>query len=392
MTAGMELSHLRRRLLALLSDRPSTQSWLAAAMKIGRTTARYNLEQMRTAGLVVKRNTGKEKLYYISEQGWVTLRASLKYDLTGGNGEAVDAFDRSGPDRSRGQHAPPPQPAQPAPARALRLSDRQHDVVVRVPYRHLDVAAALRLGFRRAMPGMKGRGVHLCGYKVKGAAVQVTDRSFLFYLDPLTARSPDLAMREAWHRVGDALEKLAGALPGIRFGDGEVLGEIVRQSHASPGDPLAVEVRRRRVSVRHPRFEIDSSQGPELEFVHKTLAQDDFRAWQSAMEGVDVGNVEELVLETVEGRFRPREVSDRLALLEENQALLVENQGHLRRLVERNGRDNACHEARDDVKVVLQGVGVLAQATAALLKAVEGAAQEQPARQQEDEPQPGMYG
>jgi len=305
MSGGADLTTLQRRILAVLSDHPATQTETAGRMNAPRTTVQYQMEKLRKAGLLAKRSTGRERLYHLSDQGRTALRALLD-DVPNPNGEAVDDLGRSGP------------------ARGLRLRDRQHDVVVRVPYRSLDVGAALRLGFRKAMPGMKGRGVHLCGYRVRGAAIQVTDKSFLFYLDPLTADSADLAIREGWRRVEDALEKLAGALPGIRFGDEELLGEVVRQSHAAPGDPLAVEVRRRRVSIRDPRFEIDSSKGPEIEFVHRTLAQDDFRAWQRATEGVDVDNVRELVLETVEGRFRPREVSDRVTLLEENQTVLVE--------------------------------------------------------------------
>jgi len=177
-----------------------------------------------------------------------------------------------------------------APPLKPPLKDRAHDIVFHVKLNRLPTNRRRFDSMFKYHDKLNWRLYY--GHKRSGATIQITTRGsperpepglLKIYFPPIYAENPEMAEWEAMRRafeIAEALqEELGLAYDGRR---GEAILRIVSQSHAIPHHPVAMEMRKRKITYKSDIIEVDSSPGhPELELVHR---RDSPEHWHNIME------------------------------------------------------------------------------------------------------------
>lgn len=264
----------------------ATASQLSKALDIPRTSLTYHLKNLEFSGY----------LRSVKDTGGVFFALTVKGGLSVGASKTV--------------------------TNGLVISDEQLDRAHNIVFKSEIVRMAqekdlLKFGFTKG-DGMKNWGQWFYGFRLQHCAIQITPQSFIFHLDEMLGNNAHTLTMIGFDLVCNAIRSLEEDLPGLRLGKPERQAIIIRQHHALQDDYAAQSCRKKGITIKTPRFEIDSSKGkPEIDFVDNELAAEHFHNHAKAREEATPEGYIDLVESTSSGQFSPSRATRELEKLTE---------------------------------------------------------------------------
>lgn len=270
----------------ILAEKIMTASQLSRSMDTPRTSLTYHLKNLEFSGYLRSVKDAGGRFFALTSKGELLVSAST----TVTNSHAVSD----------------------------EQLDRAHNIIfkseiVRMP-KEEDL---LRLGFTKGS-GMKNWSQWFYGYRLQHCSIQITPQSFLFHLDEMLGNNAHALTMIGFDLVCVAISSLESSLDGLKLGKPERQAVIVRQHHALQDDYAAQSCRDKKMTIKTPVFEIDSSKGkPEIDFVDNQLAAEHFQNHTQARKEATPEGYIDLVESTATGRFSPSKTNQELQILTE---------------------------------------------------------------------------
>lgn len=178
--------------------------------------------------------------------------------------------------------------------------------------------------------------------RYRDVTVEVTPSSVVFYVNEFYAKNADEGAFYAWKVVERTINELVMEFNGLKLGRPVCQSTILKQSYALEEDPFAKKVRKQGLSIVTPRYEVDSSNKDELEFVHALKGQEDTMKYTKMIDAIIDGRVSvDLVEKVCNTDFSKLGLLDRLVVYERFFDVIVGTQRKIvKELEERNELDS----------------------------------------------------
>lgn len=106
--------------------------------------------------------------------------------------------------------------------------------------------------------------------------ITFTGKNIVLQMPIMYAKDAELADAEAGNRAVLIMRDLEKEYDGLLLGNYKVSAQLITQHHAIPQEPMSKKAKEFGLSYMDEKMHIDASQTPELEFVHKETAHNDF--------------------------------------------------------------------------------------------------------------------
>ncbi|RLF97603.1 hypothetical protein DRN58_08475, partial [Thermococci archaeon] len=242
-------------------SREYNQTQLAKKLRVSRTSVKRYSRELQERGLIYYKRIGNNVFYTLTEKGAEALKRMNTFDV----------------------------PYDTLPKRTILSVVRSHAIRIKVPILRLPYNPeafkedVMRVGKLTKMNTKMNGWTQYIGYLPTGKEYgdgghfYFTPKNLIITFKQIYSFDPFDSIDKAIKYTQKLIKEIEEYPPyyGLKLGDVSYVGKIIHRHHALPGDEAAKMFIKYGIDIRTDRIHIDCSKGPELEFVHKNLAEED---------------------------------------------------------------------------------------------------------------------